>query len=223
MALTLLQLLGDGGSLPLLLTVAGFALVILEAFAPGAHFIVLGVALLVAGLLGLALGSLATPLVLAGLVFGVGAVTLFVYREFDFYGGKEAGRTSDSDSLSGKVGRVTARVTETGGEVKLQDAGFNPYYQARSLDGEIAEGEEVIVVDPGGGNVVTVQSLEADHRDDIDRELARERSDPAERTAPDGNGQDAADADGDTGTVDDTATDAAGDDTNTDTETEPTG
>jgi len=126
--------------------------------------------------------------VLAGLVFGVGAVTLFVYREFDFYGGTEAGRTSDSDSLSGKTGRVTDRVTSTGGEVKLQDAGFNPYYQARSLDGEIPEGEEVIVVDPGGGNVVTVQSLEADHRDDIDRELARERDDPSERAAADGEG-----------------------------------
>jgi membrane protein implicated in regulation of membrane protease activity len=189
MALTLLQILGgDGSGLPLLLTIAGFVLVILEAFAPGAHFIVLGVALLVAGLIGLALGGLATPLVLAGLVFGVGAVTLFVYREFDFYGGTEAGRTSDSDSLSGKTGRVTDRVTSTGGEVKLQDAGFNPYYQARSLDGEIPEGEEVIVVDPGGGNVVTVQSLEADHRDDIDRELARERDDPSERAATDGDG-----------------------------------
>jgi membrane protein implicated in regulation of membrane protease activity len=198
MALTLLQVFGgEGGSLPLLLTVAGFILVILEAFAPGAHFIVLGVALLLAGLLGLALGSLATPLVLAGLVFGIGAVTLFAYRELDLYGGKGAGQTSNSDDLAGKIGRVTERVTEREGEVKLQNAGFNPYYRARSLGREIAEGEEVIVVDPGGGNVVTVQSVEADHRDDIDRELARERAgadEPSDDVATDG------------ATVDDTAT-----------------
>jgi len=212
MALTLLQVFGgEGGSLPLLLTVAGFILVILEAFAPGAHFIVLGVALLLAGLLGLALGSLATPLVLAGLVFGIGAVTLFAYRELDLYGGKGAGQTSDSDDLAGKTGRVTERVTERGGEVKLQNAGFNPYYRARSLSREIAEGEEVIVVDPGGGNVVTVQSVEEDHRDDIDRELARERADdPSDDVATDG------------ATVDDTAmaddlgeTESARDDTDT--------
>jgi len=221
MAPTLLQILGDGGSLPLLLTIAGFVLVILEAFAPGAHFIVIGVALLLAGLIGLALGGLATPLVLAGLVFGIGAVTLFIYREFDFYGGKESGRTSDSDSLSGKVGRVTERVTETDGQVKLEDAGFNPYYQARSLDGEIPEGEEVIVVDPGGGNVVTVQSLEADHRDDIDRELARERTDPAERAAPDGDGSDAARTDDATDRA--AGEDGSVDDAETDTEPESTG
>jgi len=182
MASTLLQAIGDFVGLPFLLTVSGLLLVILEAFAPGAHFIVLGVALLAAGLLGLALGSLATPLVLAGLVLVAGAVALFVYREFDFYGGKESGRTSDSDSLAGAIGRVTERVTETSGEVKLEDGGFNPYFRAHSVDGEIAEGEEVIVVDPGGGNVVTVQSLDADHRDEIDRELARERTDPGKRS-----------------------------------------
>ena len=180
MALTLLQVTGDFASLPFLLTVSGLLLVILEAFAPGAHFIVLGVALLAAGLVGIALGGFATPLVLAGLVFVSGAVALFVYREFDFYGGKESGRTSDSDSLAGKTGRATERITATDGEVKLEGGGFNPYFRARSVDGEIAEGEEVIVIDPGGGNVVTVQSLDADHRDAIDRELARERTDPGE-------------------------------------------
>ena len=179
MASTLLQVMGDLLSLPFLLTVSGLLLVILEALAPGAHFIVLGVALLAAGLVGLALGSLATPFVLAGLVLVAGLVTLFVYREFDFYGGTESGRTSDSSSLSGKTGRVTERITATDGEVKLEEGGFNPYFRARSVDGEIAEGEEVIVIDPGGGNVVTVQSLDADHRDEIDRELARERSDPS--------------------------------------------
>lgn len=167
-----------GYSVPFLLVLSGTVLMIMEALAPGAHFIVVGMALLAAGLAGLALGPLlpaaALPIVLAAVVLGAGGLSLYAYRQFDFYGGKGSGQTSDSDSLQGKTGRVTQRVTKSEGEVKLDAGGFNPYYQARALDGEIAEGEEVMVVDPGGGNVVTVESTSA-FEDDIDRELARER------------------------------------------------
>jgi membrane protein implicated in regulation of membrane protease activity len=168
---------GLGLPLSLVLLLAGAGLMIAEALAPGAHFIVLGVALLVAGLVGLLLPpSLAAvaPLILAAVVVGAGAASLWAYREFDFYGGRGSGRTSDSDSLRGKTGRVTERVTETEGEVKLEEGGFNPHYQARTVDGAIEVGEEVLVVDPGGGNVVTVEALSR-FDDDIDRELARER------------------------------------------------
>ncbi|WP_136717961.1 NfeD family protein [Halorientalis salina] len=165
-----------GESLSLLLVVAGALLVIGEALAPGAHFIVLGVALLVAGLAGLFLPTglgIFAPLILAAIVLVVGGITLYGYRQFDFYGGKGSGQTSDSDSLRGKTGRVTERVTETGGEVKLDGGGFNPHYRARCVDGEIGEDTEVIVIDPGGGNIVTVEAID-DIEDDIDRELARE-------------------------------------------------
>jgi membrane protein implicated in regulation of membrane protease activity len=161
-------------TLPLLLIIAGLGLSVAEAVAPGANFIVLGVALLGAGLLGLVLGPLATPLVLALLVFVFGGLALWGYREFDIYGGKGSGRTSDSDALKGKTGRVTERVTPTEGEVKLDEGGFNPYYAARSVDGEIAVGSEVIVLDPGGGNVLTVESFDV-VEDEIDRELRRGR------------------------------------------------
>jgi len=167
-----------GQSLSLVLAIAGAALVVAEALAPGAHFIVLGVALLLAGLLGLALGSVVPatllPLVLAGAVLGIGAATFYVYREFDFYGGKGTAQTRDSSSLRGSTGRVTERVSPTGGEVKVEGGGFNPHFRARTVDGEIPEGTEVMVTDPGGGNVVTVESLSA-VEDDIDRELARGR------------------------------------------------
>jgi membrane protein implicated in regulation of membrane protease activity len=165
----------------LLLVVAGIALAVAEALAPGAHFIVVGVALLAAGLVGLALGPIATPFVLGFLVLVFGALALYGYREFDIYGGKGSGRTSDSDSLKGQTGRVTERVTPSAGEVKVDSGGFNPYYTARSLDGTIPEGTEVIVVDPGGGNVLTVESLDA-IEDDIDRELARGRERTDEET-----------------------------------------
>ena len=161
-------------TLPLLLIIAGLGLSVAEAVAPGANFIVLGVALLGAGLIGLVLGPLATPLVLALLVFVFGGLALWAYREFDLYGGKGSGRTSDSDALKGKTGRVTERVTPTEGEVKLDEGGFNPYYAARSVDGEIPVGSEVVVLDPGGGNVLTVESLEV-VEDEIDRELRRGR------------------------------------------------
>jgi membrane protein implicated in regulation of membrane protease activity len=167
-----------GYSVPFLLVLLGSALMILEAFAPGAHFIVVGIALLSAGLVGLFLGGIlpaaVLPLVLAAVVLVAGGASLYVYRQFDLYGGKGAGQTSDSKSLRGKTGRVTERVTERDGEVKLDSGGFNPYYQARALDGEIPEGEEVIVVDPGGGNVLKVESTRA-LEDDIDRELAADR------------------------------------------------
>lgn len=169
-------------SLPLLLVVAGIVLIVAEAIAPGAHLIVLGVALLGAGLVALTAGSLFPPLagtlietfVLALLVLVFGGAALYVYREYDFYRGTGVGRTRDSDSLRGRTGRVTERVTRTAGQVKLDRGGFNPFYSARATSGEIGEGEEVIVVDPGGGNVVTVEPI-AIVEDDIERELAMGR------------------------------------------------
>lgn len=172
-----------GLSLPLVLTVAGVALLIAEAMAPGAHLIVLGVALLVAGLFGLVLGPAASPLVLAAVVLGVGGVTLVAYRRLDIYGGKGVARTKDSGSLAGKEGWVTERVTQTRGQVRLADGGFDPVYSARSMEGDIEEGTRVIVVDPGGGSVLTVASVEDLDADDIDRELARHRAESAEADA----------------------------------------
>jgi len=170
-----------GFGLSTLLLLAGAGLVIAEAFVPGAHFIVLGIALLGAGLVGLALpgslGAIATMFVLAVTVMLIGGAALYAYREFDVYGGKGTAQTSDSDSLQGNTGRVTERVTETSGQVKLAEGGFNPNYQARTLSGEIEAGTEVIVVDPGGGNVLTVENFEDLEEDEIDRELAREQDD----------------------------------------------
>jgi len=162
-----------GQSLSFLLFAAGVGLTILEAFAPGAHFIVLGIALLVAGLVGLLFPPAATPLVLGAIILLTGGGTYYVYRRFDFYKGSERGRTKNSDDLTGVRGYVTDRVTPRSGRVKLESGGFDPTYAARSIDGEIEEGTEVIVVDPGGGNVVTVEAIET--LDDIDRELERGR------------------------------------------------
>ena len=195
-------------TLPLLLLTAGLLLSMAEALAPGANFIVVGIALIGAGLGGLLLSSLiagaglVVAMALLTLVFGVAA--FYGYHEFDLYGGKGQQQTSDSGSLKGKTGTVTERVTPTGGEVKLAGGGFNPHYSARSMEGEIEEGEEVMVVDPGGGNVVTVESM-GYVEDDIDRELAADRARKAaaaeaEETADEAaaEGGDASDADAET-------------------------
>jgi membrane protein implicated in regulation of membrane protease activity len=187
-----------GQNLALFLLLAGAGLTIAEAFAPGAHFIVLGVALLVAGLVGLLLPAglgVVAPAILAAVVLGAGGATFYAYRQFDFYGGKGTEQTSDSDSLRGSVGRVTERVTPRSGEVKLEDGGFNPYYRARSVDGEISEGDEVMVVDPGGGNVLTVESVSG--LDEIDRQLERGRTDrKPEDVDPDDDETDGTDTEG---------------------------
>ncbi|MFD1565690.1 NfeD family protein [Haloarchaeobius amylolyticus] len=161
------------GNIPLLLLVAGLVMMVLEAISPGAHLIVIGIALVGAGLVGMVFPPAASPFVLAALTLVIGLAAAYVYREFDFYGGKGSGRTTDSDSLSGRTGYVTETVTTRDGEVKLEGGGFAPYYSARTTDGTIEEGKEVIVLDPGGGNVLTVESLDALGEDEIDRALAR--------------------------------------------------
>jgi membrane protein implicated in regulation of membrane protease activity len=177
----MVELLGLPLSLVLLLVGAG--LMVAEALAPGAHFIVVGSALTIAGLVGLVLAPVLgplTPFVLALVVLVAGGATLGAYRKIGVGKGGDGSKTSDSNSLRGQTGYVTERVTAEGGEVKLDDGGFNPYYRARSMDGEIPEGAEVMVLDPGGGNVVTVAPTSGGE-DEIDRELRRGRTAREER------------------------------------------
>lgn len=149
-----------GQSLSFVLVVAGAVLCIAEALAPGAHLIVLGVALLTAGLVGMFLLSNATPFVLAGLVLIVGLVALYVYRYYEIYEGTGSGQTFASSDLRGQTGYVVEEVTPRSGRVDLEGGGFDSSYAARTTTGTIPADTEVVVVDPGGGNVVTVERLE---------------------------------------------------------------
>ena len=172
-----------GVSLSLLLFLAGAALVVAEAMAPGANFIVLGVALLAAGFVGLFLPAglgIVAPLVLAAVVLVTTAVAQWGYQQVDITA-PGRGQSLSSSSLQGQFGTATERVTKTGGQVKLEDGGFNPYYEARSIGESIEEGAEVIVVDPGGGNVLKVEAVGADN-DTIDRQLARDRQETEAET-----------------------------------------
>ncbi|RQG92868.1 NfeD family protein [Natrarchaeobius halalkaliphilus] len=162
------------GNMPLVLLSAGLILMALEALSPGAHLIVIGVALVGAGLVGVLFPTAASPFILAALTLFIGLIATYVYREFDFYGGKGTPQTSDSGSLAGSTGYVTEPITTREGEVKLDEGGFAPFYSARTTSGSIEEGEEIIVLDPGGGNVLTVEALSSIADDEIDRALAEE-------------------------------------------------
>ncbi|AFZ72148.1 NfeD family protein [Natronobacterium gregoryi] len=166
------------GNVPLLLLSVGLVLMALEALSPGAHLIVIGVALVGAGLIGILFPGPVSLFILAALTLAIGAVAAYVYNEFDFYGGKGTAQTSDSDSLAGVTGYATTEITTREGEVKLDQGGFAPYYSARTTSGTIDEGDEIIVLDPGGGNVLTVESLGAIGEDEIDRALANTQDQP---------------------------------------------
>lgn len=162
-----------GQSLSLLLFGAGVVLSIMEALAPGAHLIVLGVALMAAGLIGLLVPSLASPLALGVLVVVTGALAFLVYRRLDLYQGSDTGTTRSSEDLRGARGHVTDQVTGRSGRVELERGGFDSTYAARAFGDDIPVGAEVVVIDPGGGNVVTVEQVT--DVDEIDRELEQYR------------------------------------------------
>ncbi len=142
--------------IPLILTLAGTVIVSLEAFLPGAYLMVLGAALLGTGVTGIFINLSTFHLGIFVLIYGI--LALLGYRELSSLSGKSE-KTISSDSLVGEVGIVTEKIGRNSGEVRL-NVGFDPNYSARALnDREIPEGTEVVVVDPGGGNVVTVEPV----------------------------------------------------------------
>ena len=152
-------MLSSDGSIPILLLTAGATLVVFEAFVPGAQFIVVGIALLAAGVVGVILpGTGALTLLLVFLVAGI--VTFYVYREVDLYG-ESSGKTSDGSELLYERGTVTQEVTPSSGKVNLdKPAGFTSTFSARSeMEERISEGTRVMVTDFDGGNVLTVSVL----------------------------------------------------------------
>lgn len=164
--------LATGIDPPTVLLVIGILIGIAETFIPGSHLFVVGAGMVFAGAIGMLFPPAAHPIALGVLVAVGGVVTLGFYRRAGIIDGDSADKTTDSNSLKGKVGHVTETVTKTSGEVKLENGGFDPYYQARAATDQIEEGTEVVVLDPGGGNILTVQAIESSNTvDEIDREL----------------------------------------------------
>ncbi|MFB6284319.1 MAG: NfeD family protein [Halobacteria archaeon] len=145
-------------TIPTILTGIGTLLVVAEAVMPGAHFMVIGLALLGAGITGLVIGT-NSFLYLGIFALFYGGITYYYYRN-NLYPDEEVARTSSSSDLQGKVGRVVEEVTNDTGRIKI-DEHFDPSFAARNFSGETIEvGEKVRVVDPRGGNVLVVERFE---------------------------------------------------------------
>lgn len=145
-------------SLAALVTVVGFSLIFLEALIPSGVFMVLGVTLFVSGAAGLLFPPLGTPIGLLGTMLVVAPAIYLLYSRVELYGGDgtDVRGTSDASALEGERGHVTETVTPDGGRVELKNGGMNPSYMARSEEGTIEEGTEIVVVESGGGNVLIV-------------------------------------------------------------------
>lgn len=120
------------------------------------NLVFVGLVVSIVGLIAMVLGPYSTPLVLGGMIPIVAFIVFYIYRYFEFPREERPEQTSSAASLVGAGGRVTEVVTERSGEIKLDGGGFDPYYRCQTDDGPIEEGERAVVVDPGGGNVLTV-------------------------------------------------------------------
>lgn len=144
--------------LSLWFAIGGLLMILGEALIPGGPLIVVGTALLAAGVTGELFG-ISDLLPLTVLLGVYGTITFAGFRHFEVYGSRGR-QTSEVSSLDGDKGVVKDTVTAGDGRIKLDSGGFNPYYGARSHTGErIPEGTRVRVVDPGGGNVLEVEPI----------------------------------------------------------------
>lgn len=120
------------------------------------NLVIVGIVVTIAGIIGMVIGPYSTPLVIGSLIPLLGFLIYYIFRYMEFPGSERPEQTSSVASLRGSEGRITKQVDTHGGEIKLDGGGFDPHYRCRT-SGEILEvGERAIVIDPGGGNVLTV-------------------------------------------------------------------
>lgn len=132
------------------------------------NMVVVGIAVSLVGVIGMALGPYSTPIVLGALVPVVGFVLFYLYRFVEFPRSTAPKQTTNVDHLRGRVGRVTEAVTPHGGEIVLRGGGFDPHFRCRTREGTIPEGDHAVVVDPGGGNVLVVAPEGTVDEDDLE-------------------------------------------------------
>lgn len=120
------------------------------------NLVIVGLVVSIAGVIGVLVEPRSTLLVLAGVIPVVGFLLFYLYRFVQFPRSRAPAQTSSAASLVGRTGRVTEEVTPRSGAIKIDGGGFDPHYRCRTKAGTIAVGETVVVIEPGGGNVLTV-------------------------------------------------------------------
>lgn len=156
-----------------LFILAGGVFIVLEAVAPGADMVVIGAALLLAGLFGVQTG-IGTEVVNASNLFYLsivaflsGLLVFYFYRKYLHKQGKGV-VTSSSDDLKDAQGITITKVTADEGRVRIENGGSNPKYSARSTAGVIEARTKIRVVDPGGGSLLRVAPLENEMEDEAE-------------------------------------------------------
>lgn len=164
-----LQLDSFGPLLPLAAMVIGLIIIGLVSLGLPDDAIVGGSGLFLSGLTGYFLTPLSGP---------IGMAAGFLVYTFVFYLiWKRYVRTSDStptlstsnaSDLSGERATVTSRISAGGkGEVRLRDSGKT--FFARSETGsDIEQGEDVLVLDPNGGTILSVAPEDYSFTDESD-------------------------------------------------------
>ncbi len=158
--------------LAFLLLVLGILITMTGAFGEP-NLVLVGLVISIAGVLGLLLGEYSTPIVLGGLVPTVGFVLYYIYRYVQFPRSERVEQTSSAASLVGESGTLLSAADPRGGRVKLDGTGFTSEYPCRTRSETLAEGTDVVVIDPGGGNVLTVAAA-----DEVDATALRQGARP---------------------------------------------
>lgn len=134
------------------------------------NLVIVGLVVSIAGVIGVAVEPESTLLVFAAMIPVIGFLLFYLYRFAAFPRSRSPDQTSSADSLLGKRGRITEEATERDGEVKVDRGGFDPHYQCHTKGETISEGERVIVIARGGGNVLTVAREDAVDEDVVETE-----------------------------------------------------
>ena len=143
------------------LLIIGTVCILSTAFLPIDEIIVRGISMSFAGGIGVFIPVLGTPLPLAVMTVIFGILTYKVYNEYIKKPQTSFQQTSDAESLHGKYGTVTEKVTPTSnGSVRLDNSGFSEISATTSVNKPIPEGDSVIVSDPQGGSVVKVVPID---------------------------------------------------------------
>lgn len=145
-----------GFSIGVAAVIIGMIMIMSIVILPVDEIVVGGIGLTLAGILATLipfLGGL-IPVAIMTVVFTI--VSYYLYKNNVRVGGLNE-NTSDSGDLVGKTGIVVETIPASGtGTVKLEGGGFSRYSATAEENKRIEEGESVMVMDPGGGNIVSV-------------------------------------------------------------------
>lgn len=147
----------SGISIGIAAVVIGMLMIMSIVVLPVDEIVVGGMGLTLAGIIATIIPFLNNPLAVANMTVAFTILSYYLYEKSNIKAGGVNENTSDSGDLIGKTGTVVETIPASGtGTVKLDSGGFSRYTAKAEANVRIEEGENVRVMDPGGGNIVSV-------------------------------------------------------------------